>query len=60
MAKVKGSTEKTYDLTRENQQKLFWDEEGFYLREAAIEDKVIFGDYTSYNLITNYRKEFTL
>ena len=60
VAKVQGSTDKTYDLTRENQQKLFWDEEGFYLREAAIEDKVIFGDYTSYNLITNYRKEFTL
>lgn len=60
IGRVKGETYTSYDLNRENQQKLFWEEEAFYLRQSAIEDKVVFGDYTSYNLITNYRKEFDI
>lgn len=59
-SQVRGDTKKEYNLNRENQQKLFWEEEGFALRESAINDECIFSDYTGYNLIINYRKEFTL
>lgn len=58
--KVKGQTDKTYNLNRENQQKLFWEEYGVDLRQAAIEDRVIFSDYTGYDLIVNYKKNFVL
>lgn len=52
--------EKTFNLNRENQQKLFWEEEGPELRQAAIEDRMIFSDYTGYDLIVNYKKNFSV
>lgn len=57
---IKGQTDKIYNLNRENQQKLFYEEYGVDLRQAAIEDRVIFSDYTGYDLIVNYKKNFVL
>lgn len=57
---IRGQTDKIYNLNRENQQKLFYEEYGVDLRQAAIEDRVIFSDYTGYDLIVNYKKNFVL
>ena len=57
---IKGQCDKTYNLDRENQQKLFWMDYGIDLRQAAIEDRVIFSSYSGYDLIVNYRKNFNL
>lgn len=50
----------TYNLNRENEQKRFWYEQVIDLREACIEDRFLFQDYTMYDLIANYKKIFDL
>lgn len=51
---------KIYNLNRENEQKAFFKEWLFELREACIYDKMIFETYTMYDLIINYKKIFQI
>lgn len=60
MCKSRHNSDKIYNLNRENDQKLFFQEEVMELREACIEGKMIFETFTMYDLIVNYKKYFTL
>lgn len=60
MCKSRHNSDKIYNLNRENDQKLFFQEEVIELREACIEGKMIFETFTMYDLIVNYKKYFTL
>lgn len=50
----------SYDLSLENDQKLFYDEQYFMLREACINDRFKFKAYSMYDLIINYKKFFNV
>ena len=49
-----------FNLSRENEQKRFFNEYVIDLREACIEDRMQFTDYTMYDLIVNYKKIFKI
>lgn len=49
---------KTYDLRLENDQKEFYLNELFVLKEATIEGRMSFELYSHYDLIVNYKKIF--
>ena len=49
-----------FNLARENEQKRFFNEYIYDLREACIEDKMLFTHYTMYDLIVNYKKIFKI
>ena len=49
---------KVYNLNRENEQKAFFRDHIFDLREACIDDKVVFETYSMYDLIINYKNIF--
>lgn len=49
-----------FNLSRENEQKRFFNEYIIDLREACIEDKMQFTEYTMYDLIVNYKKIFRI
>ena len=49
-----------YDLSLENDQKRFYDEIYFTLREACINDRFKFKAYSMYDLIINYKKFFNV
>ena len=49
-----------FNLARENEQKRFFNEYIIDLREACIEDKMLFTHYTMYDLIVNYKKIFKI
>lgn len=53
-------TEFDYDLSLENDQKRFYDEIYFTLREACINDRFKFKKYSMYDLIINYKKFFNV
>lgn len=47
-----------FDLSKENDQKRFWMEYAYDLRNECIDGKMIFESYSMYDLIVNYRKIF--
>lgn len=47
-----------YDLNRENDQKKYWLTIGIDLRNACIDDRVKFKNYSYYNLVVNFKKIF--
>ena len=49
-----------FNLSRENEQKRFFNEYVIDLRCACIEDRMQFTDFTMYDLIVNYKKIFRL
>ena len=49
-----------YDLNRENDQKRFWSDYGYDLRNECIEGNMTFSTYSMYDLIVNYRKIFNV
>ena len=49
-----------FNLSRENEQKRFFNEYVIDLRNACIEDKMQFTDFTMYDLIVNYKKIFKI
>ena len=49
-----------FNLSRENEQKRFFNEYIWELRDACIEDKMQFTHYTMYDLIINYKKIFKI
>ena len=49
-----------FNLSRENEQKRFFNDYVWDLREACIEDKMQFTHYTMYDLIMNYKKIFKI
>lgn len=49
-----------YDLNRENDQKRFYTDWYFDLRQECIHDNMIFEKYTMYDLIINYKQFFVL
>ena len=49
-----------FNLSRENEQKRFFNEYVIDLREACIEDRMQFTAYTMYDLIVNYKKIFKI
>ena len=49
-----------FNLSRENEQKRFFNEYIWELRDACIEDKMQFTHYTMYDLIVNYKKIFKI
>lgn len=56
----KAKCRKHYNLSRESEQKLFYADYVLTIRDAGIEDKVVYESYSDYDLINNYRKVFTL
>ena len=58
MCKKEAKARQTYNLNRENEQKLFYYEWVLDLREACIEERFKFEEYTMYDLIINYKKLF--
>lgn len=59
MCKSKAKVE-IYDLSRENEQKRFFFDYIGRLRDATIEDRMVFSDYTMYDLIINYKNIFKI
>ena len=51
---------KIYNLNRETEQRLYFNEEYQDLYEACINDKVVFDKYSMYDLIINYKKCFKI
>lgn len=51
---------RNYDLKIENQQKAFYVDWVLDLQEAAIDDRVMFEQYSMYDLIMNYRSFFKI
>lgn len=49
-----------YDLSLENDQKRFYEEVYFTLRDACINDRFKFKAYSMYDLIINYKKYFNV
>lgn len=49
-----------YDLSRENEQKRFWFDQVYDLRNECIEGHMIFESYSMYDLIMNYKKIFNI
>lgn len=49
-----------FNLNRENDQKLFFNSYIYELKEACINGKMLFEEYTMYDLIINYRKFFNV
>lgn len=49
-----------FDLSRENEQKRFWFEHVYELRNECIDGKMIFESYSMYDLIMNYKKIFNI
>ena len=49
-----------YDLSLENDQKRFYEEIYFTLREACVNDRFKFKAYSMYDLIINYKKFFNV
>lgn len=50
----------TYNLDRENDQKLFYVHYVIDLREACVNNSMTFSTYTLYDMIVNYKKYFAL
>ena len=50
----------SFDLNRENEQKLFWSQYGVDLRYSCIEEKMKFEKYSMYDLIVNYKKFYAV
>ena len=50
----------TYNLDRENDQKLFYLHYVIDLREACVNNNMTFSSYTLYDMIVNYKKYFAL
>lgn len=55
-----GQYMQSYDLDRENQQKKFYFDHVLQLREACINDRMLFEKYSMYDLIINYSKFYDL
>ena len=53
-------TVKFYDLNIETQQALFYDEQGYKLRNQTIDGNVLYSSYLPYYWIMNFRKYFIL
>lgn len=49
-----------YDLNKENDQKRFWTDQVYDLRNECIEGNMKFESYSMYDLIVNYRKIFNI
>ena len=49
-----------YNLNKENDQKRFFNDYIFRLREACIEDRMKFESYSMYDVIINYKKIFDI
>lgn len=60
MTYSRGSVSRTYDLNLENDQKRFYIEELFDLRERCIDGQMKFETYSMYDLIINYKSFFKL
>ena len=48
----------TFNLDRENDQKLFYDTWWFYLREQCINGRMQFKKYSMYDILVNFKKYF--
>lgn len=59
MCKSKAKVE-IYDLSRENEQKRFFYDYIVRLREATVNDRMAFSDYSMYDLIINYKQIFKI
>ena len=53
-------TDKYYDLDSDNGQRLFYDDFVFDLKKATIHGDCKYSSFSVYNLITNYKKVFTI
>lgn len=60
MCKSKHNSEFEYDLSKENDQKKFWNEQCFDLRLECIDGNMTFETYTMYDLIMNYKSFYKL
>lgn len=60
MCKSRHNADKIYNLNRENDQKRFYLDYALDLRDACIDDKMLFETFTMYDLIVNYKKYFNL
>lgn len=60
MTRSRHNADETYNLNRENDQKLFYNERCIDLRLASIEGHMIFETYTMYDIIMNYKKFFRI
>lgn len=58
--RAKANTQHHYNLSRENEQKKFWNDYVWQLRDECIEDKFTFSEFSMYDLIINYKKIFNL
>lgn len=60
MCKSRHNSDRVYNLNKENNQKLFYHEYVFDLREACINGNMTFETFTMYDLVVNYKKYFSL
>lgn len=60
MCKSKHQGEEMYNLNRENDQKLFFNERLYELRLACIEGKMKFETYSMYDIIVNFKHYFSI
>lgn len=60
MTTSRHNSDNIYNLNRENEQRKFFVDYLLTLREACINDNMIFETYTMYDLIMNYKKFFKM
>lgn len=60
MTKSRHNSDRIYNLNKENDQKKFYIDYALDLREACIDGRMLFETYSMYDLIVNYRKNFSL
>ena len=58
MTNSRHNGDEIYNLNRENDQKLFFSDWFFVLREACINNQMLFESYSMYDLLANYKKYF--
>ena len=60
MTDIKGKPSRMFDLDRENEQKKFWIDYGYMLKQKCINDQMKFKKYSLYDLIVNYHEFYKI
>lgn len=60
MCESRGDTSIEYDLNKENDQKRFYNDYGFKLREKVINEEMFFSKFSMYDIIVNFKNNFKI
>ena len=60
MCESRGNTQLVYDLNKENDQKRFYSEWCYRLREKTILEEMFFSKFSMYDIIVNFKNNFKI